>query len=143
MKIKKLIVGTFAVAAFFISCKKEEDNTSSASIQGKWNMSKFYFESKENGVLDSATIPSASGDYVDFRADGKSYSRYTNPFTNEVELDTIAFSLLGSNKLIFTDDSGSDTFNIYELTTKSLVFGGYDEFDDNDNYSLFKSYCVR
>jgi hypothetical protein len=104
---------------------------------------KLYFESKTDGSLDSGSIAATPGDYIDFRNDQKVYVRFSNPLSGEPELDTSGYTLLGSNKFILIDDSGNDTLDIFELTSGKLVFGGYDEFIDNDNYSLSRIYCSK
>jgi len=144
MKIKNLILAGIAATAFLVSCKKDDDNGGgSSSIQGKWNINRVYYEEKSGGVLDSASFAAAPGDYIDFRNDGKAYVRFSDPFSGEPEFDTTGYALLGTNKFIVIDDSGNDTLDIFELTASSLVFGGYDEFDDNNNYSLSKIYCSK
>jgi hypothetical protein len=136
-----LFLVALAAAAFLVSCKKDDDN--GGSIQAKWNINKLYFESKTEGSLDSSSFPAAPGDYADFRNDGKVYIRFSNPLTGDPEFDTTGYSLIGNSKLVFIDDSGNDTLDIFELTSNKLVFGGYEEFVDNDNYSLTKIYCSK
>lgn len=101
MKKNVLFTLTLVLVTTFIGCSKDDDNSSSSSIVGKWKAVKF--EYYINGVLDNTEIVvednSNCPDYVEFKSNGTFI---------EIEND--------ANCNASTYDSGSYVFNGTNIT---------------------------
>lgn len=136
MKTKKIILfGTFAVAAVFSACKKDDPvKTTLQKLQAKWNFQVEYYHENYGGTSTyDTTYASPTGEYVDFRTDGKAYFKY-----NGANYDTTAYSLIGDSKIVLSSLPGSlfpfsDTADIQVLTDNKLQVYNK-EFDPAPDY---------
>ena len=112
--LKKTMIVLLAGAALFTACKKTDTTTTTTAqkVLGKWtyvsNVTREYYQAK----WTTYTTNGQTGDYVDFRTDGKLYT-YTN-----TKYDTISYAVI-SDKLL---KLRKDTFQINTLTANSFVF---------------------
>ena len=93
-------------AILFSACNKSDPApTTLQRLQAKWNFQKEYYHEIYSGVETRDTTYAVAGDYADFRADGKVYSK------NGSSYDTTSYSLLGDNKIITTYSYGGFSYN--------------------------------
>ncbi|WP_051200049.1 hypothetical protein [Flavobacterium subsaxonicum] len=72
MKNAKLLLGVFAAVAMLTSCGDDDNNSTSASIVGKWAYSKDGVSAQgQEMLLDYEHTEGCNKDYVEFTADGK------------------------------------------------------------------------
>lgn len=127
---KKLLCITTAMIVL-MSCKKDDTTSTNASlIIGKWNYyrSITWTSSTNSSVIKKDTTYRKTGEYIDFRNDGKVYDCewYTNRFVYTNQPYTI------SGNYLLTKDSTSlnwtDTFEINQLTPSKLVIHTLDKY---------------
>ncbi len=128
--MKKTILMALAFTALLVACKKDETN-SSISIVGKWNsVSKVDWYTPTGSSTQKDTTASHSGEYIDFRTDGKAYlCRWVSP---SFYYDTATYTVNGNN-VIFASNSSPvrDTAVVQTLTSNKLVF--YNKYVGIDN----------
>ena len=130
------------VAILFSACKKSSDSlTTLQRIQAKWAFQKEYYHDNYSGVDTRDTTYGVTGDYEDFRTDGKVY------FKSGIGLDTASYSLLGDTKIIMTYSypgypSYSDTANIIVLNDNQFQIY-VKEFDPAPDYYEYTDYLTK
>lgn len=142
MKIQKLLSVVALAAILFTSCKKDGETvtpTTLQKIQGTWTFQKEISHDFNSGVHYRDTTYGITGDYADFRTDGKVYSRFVGGY------DTASYSILGNNKLI-TSTGGlypsRDTADITVLSNNQLQF--YSKtFDPAPDYSESTIFFIK
>lgn len=98
-------------AALFTACKKDKEKTTAEKIQTTWNVNSYVFNDFYSNTAHPFSITGVAGDYVEFRADGKAYSKFGG------SKDTVAYSISGDNKIVFD----SETYDIKTLTDNQFV----------------------
>ena len=107
------------VAILFSACNKSDPApTTLQRLQAKWNYEKEYYHENYGGVDYRDTSYANSGDYSEFRTDGKVYSKYGTSY------DTSSYSLLGDTKIItvstYMGIPYNDTADIIVLSDNQL-----------------------
>ncbi len=114
-RILFLIIITLSSLLFIISCNKKDKTTPVVTtiekLQHKWNFNTETDNDYFSGANHVTTLNGNPGDYLDFRTDGKAYSRFQSSD------DTVTYSLLGTNKIIIDN---LDTLDIQNLTDTNL-----------------------
>ena len=131
MKEKILFITIiFTIIVLVFSCKKEEATNSSVNtptIIGNWT-----YDNSVNWVtitgspIKKDTSVAHTGEYADFRTDGKVYSR--NWHNSVYSYDTSNFVVKGTNLIVSYLNAGyskSDTFEIKTLTVNKLTLYGF------------------
>lgn len=121
----KKIITSVAVATLLIfclsACKKSSDTqtpqTTLQKIQAKWQLENYYENDHYSGADHIKNTVGTSGDYLDFRSDGKVY---TSLFGYK---DTVTYSLITDTQLLI---DGVSKYDIKTLTTNSFVIYGKD-----------------
>ncbi|MEO8771816.1 MAG: lipocalin family protein [Ferruginibacter sp.] len=127
MKKVKLffLIGTCMITLFAACNKHNGDNTSKTTLQklqAKWVFQKEYYHEYSNPGDYRDTTIGVTGDYVDFRADGKAYYYVAGLLGS----DTATYTLLNDSQVVltFNDGGGTTTFNdtatIQVLTDNAL-----------------------
>lgn len=111
MKKNYLFLGLFIMLYFFSACEKKDDDTP-GNLQGKWTFVSYVTNTYYSNKNHINTITGTTGDYMDFRTDGKLYVRFLG-FE-----DISAYTASGSNNVIL---DGTDTFEIKKLMGGQLV----------------------
>jgi hypothetical protein len=114
MKTIKILTTILISGLAFSACKKDDKpQTTLEKLQAKWTLNKQinHFVYLGNQQYDTT---STAGDYIDFRTDGKAYSKVAGT------LDTSAYSLLTDTRLITNSGSANDTLDIQTLTLNAL-----------------------
>jgi hypothetical protein len=122
MKVKNLL--PIAVALFTLytiltasSCRKETEPPVPYPIQGRWNLQNLVeslYNNNTNQLIGSQTTPASPGDYMEFRNDNRIYMQITGV------KDTVGYSLISDNKLVYIDPPDRDTLDITTLTANNL-----------------------
>jgi outer membrane lipoprotein-sorting protein len=111
--MKKLFIALIAFTALFSACKKKDvEKTVAEKLAGKWKVTSYVSNDYYSGANHPSTTPGGAGDYVDFRADGKVYSKEGNN-----PEDVSAFSLVNDN----TVKIDNEDFTIKAITETQLV----------------------
>lgn len=134
--ISKIVSATALAAIIFVSCKKDDPApaplTPLLQLQAKWTFEKITEHDFFMGVSSRDTFPANPGEYLDFRTDNKVYSYV------DAEYDTSSYSLLGTNKLILSDNVYNDTFNIQVLTNNQFqLYVRENDGTDYYEYTIF------
>lgn len=122
MKTAKFLSVAAIAVLIFSACKKDSATSTSTlqKLQAKWNFQKDYYHEHYTGTPDYRdTTYGQAGDYVDFRTDGKVYSR----ISGGAYYDTSNYALLGDSKIVISyggSSPGSDTAEIQVLTDTQL-----------------------
>ena len=107
-----ILVLIFSISLITPSCKKKDaEKTTAQKLQNKWTFLNATDNSHYSGTDHIITITGNSGDYMDFRTDGKVYLRLQS------SQDTSSYVLSGDTKIIF---DGTDTATIQTLTDNAL-----------------------
>lgn len=130
MKEKLLSFIILTIIVLVISCKKDEATNSSANtptIIGKWTYDNWVDWSTVTGSpIKKDTSFAHTGEYADFRTDGKVYSR--NWHNSVYSYDTSNFVVKGTSLIVSYPNAGyskSDTAEIKTLTTSKLTLYGF------------------
>ena len=124
------VISAFCILISIISCSKSNP---SPSILGKWHLSKrVLWEAYQIGV-NKDTTQGHSGEYVDFKLDGKEYASYWNGI--DYSLDTFNYSVNGNqihtSKIngLMTDSelnqTASDSLSFYNKSGNTQVWFFY------------------
>jgi hypothetical protein len=115
MRTIKILTTILISGLAFAACKKDDKApTTLEKLQEKWTLNKQINHLVYLGNQQSDTVASAAGEYIDFRTDGKVYSKIAGT------LDTSAYSLLSDTRLITNSGSANDTLDIQTLTLNAL-----------------------
>jgi len=130
VKVISFFLTLSLLTACLTGCSKEDNSneTLQQRIQGEWNFQKAT-EHTHNNLFNPAdtynTINGATGDYFDFRNDGKLYSKiHGYP-------DTIQFAVLNETQFLYDSDTATvllindNAFNFY---VKGYFATGYYEY---------------
>ena len=109
--MKKVLFTMVTCAALFTACKKDKEKTTAEKVQATWNLNSYAYNDFYNNTAHPVNIAGVAGDYVEFRADGKAYSKIGG------SKDTVAYSIVGDNKITFDGES----FDIRTLTDNQFV----------------------
>ena len=109
--MKTVLLSMITCAALFTACKKDKEKTTTEKVQATWNVNSYAYNDFYNNTAHPFNITGVAGDYVEFRADGKAYSKFGG------NKDTVAYSISGDNKIVFD----SETFDIKTLTDNQFV----------------------
>jgi hypothetical protein len=110
--MKKVLLLLIASVALSTACKKKDvEKTPAEKVAGLWNFNSLVFNEYYSNANHITTTNGISGDYVDFRADGKVYSRMAG------QKDTVAYSVVSAATLKV---DGLD-YEIKALTDNQLV----------------------
>ena len=118
------------IIVLVISCKKDEATNSSANtptIIGKWTYDNSVdWVTVTGSPIKKDTSVAHTGEYADFRTEGKVYSR--NWHNSVYSYDTSNFVVKGTNLIVSYPNAGyskSDTFEIKTLTVNKLTLYGF------------------
>lgn len=106
-----------AAVLMVVSCDKNNSkpaDTTLQKIQAKWNLTSIY---SKYGSEDT-TYNGISGDYINFRTDGKVYTNIANA------KDTSLYSLVNDTKLVIDSDTATIkqlSSNLFVLESKDLI----------------------
>jgi hypothetical protein len=107
-----VLVFISSVSLITSSCKKKDaEKTTAQKLQNKWVFVNATDNNHYSGADHVITVSGNTGDYFDFRTDGKLYLRVQS------SPDTSTYVLLGDTKIIF---DGTDTATIQTLTDNAL-----------------------
>jgi hypothetical protein len=110
--MKKLLFLAIAAMALFSACKKKNvERTTAEKIAGPWNFKNLVYNEYYSNANHIFTTNAVSGDYFDFRADGKVYSKMAS------QRDTAAYSIVSDTKIKI---DGLD-FDIKTLTDNQFL----------------------
>ncbi|MEO5942194.1 MAG: hypothetical protein ABIP30_02430 [Ferruginibacter sp.] len=134
MKKLLLVISVITLSTILFSACKKSDNSQGAtngSVQAKWSLDKDISDDYYLNVHNRDTTYGLSTDYIDFRADGKVYSKV------DVSLDTSNYQVLSNNKIVLGGPNplDKDTFDIQTLTSSQFVlhskqFSGADYYEE-------------
>jgi hypothetical protein len=119
--MKKSLTGLTAFALFISACSKSTRHPYSASIVNKWSLvNTVYWWTAIGTPTQRDTANAHSGEYSDFRSDGKSYS-YTWDGA-AYSYDTTDYRIINGNSELIPEANGisTDTLVIKTLTGNSL-----------------------
>jgi hypothetical protein len=147
MKKLHLVLGiVLFTGIIFSACKKDDNNTSRTTtekLQAKWNFQKEYYHEYDGTDYRDTTI-GISGDYADFRTDGKVYLHIAG-FGD----DTASYSVIDDSKIVFVTPTGSgsslnyDTATIQVLTDNSLQYHVKEPSNASINYYEYTDYFTK
>jgi hypothetical protein len=121
--MKKTLFSLAALMALtFAGCSKDDDGGGQEkTILGKWTMvsTTVAVTDVQNGGTKKSEKPVYSGDYLDFRSDGKIYSRISDPLEGPGydPHDTVAYRMTTTYLII-----DNDSMLINKLTKEELAF---------------------
>jgi hypothetical protein len=117
-KLSVLFVAIMALGMSFTSCSKDDDETTSASIEGKWNYSKVQTTLAGQAIpeQDYPSTPGCSKDYLEFKADGVANLGYYEDSACKLDLETTKWTKDG-NKLTIVSD---EVYEIVSITNTIL-----------------------
>jgi hypothetical protein len=126
MKTKNSLLLLLGMISFYTlitssNCKKEDEPSAYDKLQGRWNFQNAVASSynhNTNQLISSQTFPAGSGDYAEFRNNGRVYLQIGGPGNT----DTTGYQLLGDNRLVFGDAPNLDTTDIVTLNTTDFAF---------------------
>ncbi len=130
---------TMATAVFFLlftSCDKDkdlldqDDSEKTESIIGKWNIDKAVSQETPG---ETETENGVSGEWIDFRKDGKVVVRTKDRDTGEFEEDEPTSWKVQGDKLII---DGDEEFTIIKLTKQEFVFQEQEIYQDEDGKDI-------
>ena len=135
--MKKTLIIAMAFTALVMACTKK-DATTTASIVGKWNFDKHI---EWNTPPSATTIKDTTNligtvSYIDFRTDGKAYSKYYDNITSSYEYDTVPYSVSGNQ---LTLNVSTNVWTIQTLTNSNFVF--YNK-DTSSPYAIIEKWNV-
>lgn len=112
MRSLLLLIVLFLIVSVTPSCKKKDaEKTTAQKLQNKWTFLNATDNNHYSGIDHSATINGNTGDYMDFRTNGKVYVRLQS------SNDTSNYVLSGDTKIIIDN---TDTLTIQSLTDNAL-----------------------
>jgi len=127
--MKKLYIIIFSIS--LIACSKEQSSSSDSTaislilLQHKWNIESVRVYPTADITGTSLYTFNPTGNYEDFRADGKVYTYGGSPV---VSYDTFAFKLLPDAKTLLVyeiknviTNTNADTMHIQTLTSNSFI----------------------
>jgi hypothetical protein len=110
--MKKLLFLAIASMALFSACKKKDvEKTTAEKITGSWKFINVTYNFFYGATSHLTSYDGITGDYFDFRADGKVYLQVRG------NKDTAAYSILSDNKIKFDGDD----FDIKVLTENQFI----------------------
>jgi hypothetical protein len=139
MKSAMLFLATVAIfGILFSACKKSDDTakTTQQSLQGVWNFQKEYYHENYGGSEYRDTTIGVTGEYADFRTDGKIY------ISASTGNDTLSYSVLGNDKIVIAYSSFNDTSTIQVLTDHALQLYTK-EFDPSPDFYEYTTYYTK
>lgn len=129
--MKKLILIAISLVTFYACSKKDTDNTLS-KIRFNWQLDSIKNLTFVNNILDtnnSDTTVGVTGDYVDFRSDGKVYSKISENAPDDKDTATYTYS---NNKIsIKAKDGETSVYTITTLSSNELIFENKEIFPTN------------
>ncbi|MBC6111325.1 hypothetical protein ACFOG5_08890 [Pedobacter fastidiosus] len=135
MKKIRITLITLVTVLGLVSCKKDSvEKTTSEKIQAKWSItSSVNIEDVPPAPKATFTEKGAAGDYVDFRTDGKVYSKQGSSAEEVSPYTIVNDSQVNIDGEIYTIDQLTD--NVLVLHSKQVFStGGYTE----DIVNLYK-----
>jgi hypothetical protein len=132
MKTKLITLGILLICFCFTACKKDKtpQKPTSEKILGKWNLISITTEVTEPPKpTETTTSPTKTGDYLDFRADGK-VAVVTNGSKEYIE----TYSIKSETEFILDDR----TFTINELNNGKFTFSYNESGDGTTAKAIFK-----
>ena len=112
--MKKVILSIAAVSAFFVGCKKDDDNTLTRRqmIVGNWDLSQFGFDANNNGVLDQGETAPASSATVDgtFTFNDNGTATATATFLGDTDTVSGNWALVNSDSWLMTALDGDTAY---------------------------------
>jgi hypothetical protein len=129
--MKKLLFALFAITTLFTACKKKDvEKTTAEKLIAKWKVSSYVENDYFNNTNHSATTQGGTTDYVDFRTDGKVYSKegsssedvadysVVNDNTVKIDGDDYTIKTLTDTQLVlyYKDQTSTQPLEYYELT---------------------------
>ena len=133
--MKKVLFLMIACTALFTACKKDKEKTTAEKVLGRWKVTNTVENEFYNNTAHITTQAGIASDYVDFREDGKVYSKDGN----DPEYVS-AYTITGDDKITFD----GETYDIKTLTDNQFVLynkyvypntpSNYDEI----TYNLYK-----
>lgn len=106
-------ISILSISILITSCKKNsnQNTTTAQKLQYKWTLVNAIDNDHYSGVDHSVTVNGNTGDYMDFKSNGKVYINFQS------QKDSSTYALLGDTKIIF---DGTDTALIKTLTSSNL-----------------------
>jgi hypothetical protein len=138
-KIKMSLAFAAIAAILFSACKKADDTpakTTQQLVQGTWNFQKEYYHENYGGVEYRDTTIGLTGEYADFRTDGKIY------FFASTGNDTLPYSVVGNDKIVIDYGSFNDTSTIQVLTDHAMQLYTK-EFDPSPDFYEYTTYFTK
>ncbi|MCP9752589.1 hypothetical protein [Ferruginibacter sp. HRS2-29] len=127
-----LMIGSVAMA----SCEDDADDPKAIAqerLQHIWLVDSTTVRTVTTSSDDTVSTPGTGNDYVDFRSDGKVYSKFGTD-----EPDTASYELLNESQIKID----ADTFTLQTLTNSRLI--GSIKYQLNPtNYNVVTSYLRR
>lgn len=122
-KVSILFVSALVLGMTFTSCSKDDDNSTPASLEGKWNFSKMGAMAGTQEVLVDyqGNEAGCSKDYINLAADGA----ITDVDYDSTDSPCEAFTSTGTftktaTTITVTIDGSSETVQILSLTSSEL-----------------------
>lgn len=121
MKKKLLLTLTFVLTLIFTGCNKDDDESSTQSIVGKWRTVKFEYYT--DGVLDETETTveenSTCPDYIEFKANG-TYVVIDNDANCNSTADESGTYVYNGTTISTTSGGSTDISTVITLTNTDL-----------------------
>ena len=113
MKLQTLLFTAVSFTSMLLSCSKDNEDmvSTSAKIQNKWQIDSVVINEQINGNSNTETRPGKTGDYIEFRSDGRMITYFQGVTDNS------SFVVKNDSVIVI----GGDSAHIEELTENKFV----------------------
>lgn len=127
--MKKLLLAVFGLMLILSACKKKDvEKTTAEKLVAKWKVTSFISNDYYNNANHITTLQGTASDYVDFRTDGKLYTKQGNSAE-----EVVAYSVVNDNALRIDNEDwtikalSDNQFVLYQKSVTSTTPLVYDE----------------
>lgn len=124
-KLSILFLSVLTLGMAVVSCSKDDDNESSASIEGKWNVSKMSIASPgmpTQEIDNPENAPGCNKNYLEIKTGGVAVEGTYEGTACTLSTETGTWSKDG-NKVTFKFGSDTEVFDVVSVTSSSMTLG--------------------